>query len=275
MMKQGTLAVCVAAALGVSTVNAFDLQVNGQTLEGVNVERITISESGDSINIITNAELVVTGDPLDTDGDGTPDETDDDDDNDGVLDVDDDCRLTGPADDRGCPDSDNDGVRDIDDSCPNQGPDEDGNGCPVDEEPPPSDDCVDSDFVECAYNISASAWNSSARTLDTINIPVGKVLVSSFTTGSGGSISSAKFSYRTPVGGHTEGVNLWISEQVLGTTLSSRCDLDNAQYAFQMKVTLGSSWYCVLEPNTTYYMHVEHVDPRGRSMTMYRELTTN
>ena len=65
MMKQGTLAICVAAALGVSTVSAFELQVNGRTLEGVNVTGISVSESGDSINILTDADIQVTGNQLD------------------------------------------------------------------------------------------------------------------------------------------------------------------------------------------------------------------
>ncbi len=263
-MKKGTIALCMAAALGMSSANAFELTVNGETLEGVTITGININ--GTTVDVTANVDLVVYDDPEDPD-----------DDNDGVPDVSDNCPNKGPNEDGfGCPDTDNDGVYDDVDQCPNEGPDDDGFGCPEDDDPPPPvGSCVDSDTIECAYDISTADWNSSARTLDTINIPIGKTLISSFSTGSGASIDSAKFSFRTPVGGHTEGVDLWISDQVGGTTLSSRCDLDNAQYAFQQRVTLDPSWYCQLEPNTTYYLHLRHVNPNGRSFTMFRELTTN
>lgn len=274
-MKQGTLAICVAAALGVSTVSAFELQVNGETLSGVNVTRISVSESGDSINLITDAELIVSGDPLDTDGDGTPDVSDDDDDNDGILDVSDDCRLTGPNDDGfGCPDSDNDGVRDIDDNCPNEGPNEDGNGCPA-EEPPPPGSCVNSATVECAYDVSNSQWLSSSRTTTRITIPRGKTVVSSFNTSSSTSADFARFSFTTPVSATREPVDVWVSDAVMGGSVSSRCDLDNVAYNYQIRTTTYSSFYCVLNPSQTYYLHIRHVDANAGASDMYRELTTN
>ncbi|NND66520.1 MAG: hypothetical protein HKN19_02935 [Halioglobus sp.] len=274
-MKQGTLAICVAAALGVSTVSAFELQVNGETLAGVNVTRISVSETGDSINILTDAELIVSGDPLDTDNDGTPDETDDDDDNDGVLDVDDDCRLTGPNDDGfGCPDSDNDGVRDIDDACPDVGPNEDGNGCPNIEEPPPSGDCVNSDFIECDYNISAATWNSGARSSVRVTIPRGKTLVSSFPTTSSTSADYGRFSFTTPVSGTRNAMDVWVSDQVNGSPVSDDCELENATYSYLLRTTSFSSRYCTLNPGQTYYLHMRQVNPNDSSSDMYRELTS-
>jgi len=120
-------------------------------------------------------------------------------------------------------------------------------------------------------------WNRSSRTEVSLEIPDCRVLVSSFTIGPE-ERQRAKFSYRTPVGKPALGVNLWVSDSIMGAPLSGRCDLDNAQYAYQMNVATAAenpnNYYCEVEPNKTYYIHMEHTGPHDEPSHMLRQLTT-
>lgn len=145
---------------------------------------------------------------------------------------------------------------------------------PPEPTPPPATGC-DAVNVQCRYNVSYAELVSSQREQVRVEIPRGTTVVSSFPTSSSTSADFVRFSFTTPVGGARQPVDVWVSASVMGETVSSRCDLENVAYNYQLRATTYASFYCRLDPDSTYYLHIRHVDALAPASTMIRELTAN
>ncbi len=305
-MKQGTLAIFFMALLGLfsfsaNAASAFQLQVNGVPVvgTGVVITDLQVDIGTNTVMIeLQDGEIVLepASDPGldpngDEDSDGVLNKNDNcpytgganlingcpDTDNDGVVDTADNCPNThgGPNAIGGCPDSDDDGVIDSNDSCPNTQANAtvDSNGCEIVIEP---GDCVPSATIECGYDVSFAEWHSGARTEVSIEVPRGKTLVSTFDTTSDSS-QEVKFSFWTSVGVAPAFVNAWISTDLNSTVNQQQwqCRVRNQAGTYKLVAsTTGDFFDCPLQRNTTYFLHIEHVDPNQSSSRINREMTT-
>jgi len=123
-------------------------------------------------------------------------------------------------------------------------------------------------------NINASQYNSTSRVKTRLTIPQGGVLISSFTT-SGNDEQYVGFGFTTPVGVSPASVNVWLSDRAGGDSLGLRCRLDNKGYTYLLRATTYLDHYCKIQPNTKYFLHIEHVLPSQPDSQIYRELTTS
>lgn len=133
--------------------------------------------------------------------------------------------------------------------------------------------------VVCGYNIADLSATRVNQT--TIQIPQAGIIAFKFSTTAGSSFAG-KFLFQVPTGMANPATNFWISTTPGGSTLvapsynSYRCSFPSSSFIYNLTwAQWDSDRYCYLEPSTTYYFNLKHVDVLQPASYILRDISHN
>jgi len=169
-------------------------------------------------------------------------------------------------------DSGNGGTTDPDPT-PDPDPDPEPGTDPGTEDPGETQGCTPSTAIECAYHFSAADWQKGVTKPLILTVPKAKTLVSAFTA-SASDGAAGSFSFQTYTGQQTPKTRVWVSTTPNGEALSATCDR-TGQFVYTLAWSQFPYRMCSLEPGTSYFLNIKHVDPKQGAVIIMRSLSNN
>jgi hypothetical protein len=236
------MAMAIFVLIGTQVAGAASLVINGVPVEGVTVSKVVMV--GGKVKLTASEALVVASNSNE-------------------------CGAGQELVNGSCVDECSDGLERVNGSCVAQCDagevrDSSTGACEVLSIPPPSDNCVDSDTVECGFNISKTEWAAESISYTTVNIPQGKTLVSAINTTDRGSSAYGYIGFAEPFANRNGVLDIWISETPNGLELDTGdCGKEAVSTFFQLDwtATASSVYKCALTGGQRYFFNMRHINP--------------